>query len=120
MEITPEILIEQFGEDLINDIRKSLKDKGVTFGGGQESKLAAQLRFDIRYTSKGISFQLFMPDYGKFVNDGRGPGGVSEEGRLNIAEWGRRKGYIEPFRQKDLIRREERQKQNSGETMLLR
>ena len=115
--ITAELVLETFAEDLVNDLRQALKDRGVTFGGGGDSKLAAQIRFRIIPITDGVEFQLIMPDYAKWVDEGRGPGPVSKEGKKSIEEWGRRKGYISGFAQKDLIRRKDKQAQSTRKNL---
>lgn len=66
-------IVEQFAIKLVSDLRKSLKDKNVTYGGGQESRLAASIKYKISY-SKGLTMDISMNDYYKFVDQGRGPG----------------------------------------------
>lgn len=110
--ITVDLILEDFGENLVTDLRKSLKGKGVTYQGGQESKLSGKIRFEVKQRGDGIVFQLIMPDYAEFVDKGRRAGAVSKEGQERIAEWGRRKNYIESLRKRDLENRQERQAKN--------
>lgn len=107
----PEVdnILNEFGVKLVSDLRKSLVDKGVTFGGGQESKLSAKIRFEIKQTTKGIVFNLVMPDYSYYVDKGRKKGPVSKEGRKLISQWAKRKGIVEDYRVKNLKERKEAQ-----------
>ena len=105
--ITPELIVEDFGQQLIQDLRAKLIAAGVTFGGGGESKLAAGMRFEIVRTSKGFEFQLLMAKEWYWIDKGRKPGKVSKKGRESIESWGDRKGYIGDFINKDLKRRQD-------------
>lgn len=95
-------IINAFGEKLVTDIRASLRSKGVTFGGGEDSKLAAKTRFEVKATSAGFVFNLIMPEYSYWVNKGRDPGPVSKGGRDSISKWAKRKGIIGDFQAKNL------------------
>lgn len=110
--ITLELITEDFGETLVKDIRAKLIAEGVTFGGGGESKLGASTRFEIVPTSKGLEFHLIMPKEWYWVNYGREPGNVNEDGRKSIEEWGERKGIIDDFNESQLIKRKERREKN--------
>jgi len=91
--------LNRFGTTLVTDLQGSLRNKGVTFGGN-DSKLSNLIRFDIKQTNEGITFQLLMPEYGFAVDGGRGP---SEKGskpgvlKDNITEWVKRKGIVGKF-----------------------
>jgi len=106
-----ETILEDFGEKLVNDLRAALKAKNVGYGG-QDSKLAAQIRFRVVPNNNGISFQLLMPDYGEFVDRGRGSGPVSKKGIEKIGEWARAKGIVGKYQDKELQERIERQNQS--------
>lgn len=96
------IIIDDFGKSLITDLRKSLVSKGVTFGGGGESKLSAKMRYTITQDNKGLSFNLVMPDYGYWLDKGRKPGPVSQAGQASISDWVKRKGIVGKFQQQNL------------------
>lgn len=108
-----ETILEDFGEKLVNDLRSALKAKNVGYGG-QDSKLAAQIRFRIIPKDNGIYFQLLMPDYGKFVDRGRpktknkGDGSVKDK----IGEWARSKNLVGKYQDKELQERIEKQNQS--------
>ena len=78
-----EIILEDFGEKLIKDLRAALLKEGVGYGG-QDSKLAAKINYKVKQTTSGITFQLYMPDYWEFVDRGRGKGNVSKAGIKKI------------------------------------
>lgn len=105
-----ETILEDFGEKLVNDLRAALKAKNVGYGG-QDSKLAAQIRFIIIPKNDGISFQLKMPDYGEFVDRGRpktknkGDGSVKDK----IGEWARAKNLVGKYQEKELYERQKKQ-----------
>jgi hypothetical protein len=99
-------IVRTFGDKLVTDIRASLAAKGVTYGGGGDSKLAARTRFEIRQTANGVIFNLIMPDYWFWVNNGREPGPVSKEGQKDIGEWANRKGIVGKFQNENLITRQ--------------
>jgi hypothetical protein len=106
-----ETILEDFGEKLVNDLRAALKAKNVGYGG-QDSKLAAQIRFRVIPKDNSISFQLLMPYYGEFVDRGRGSGPVSKKGIEKIGEWARAKGIVGKYQDKELQERIERQNQS--------
>ena len=106
-------IVEQFAIKLVSDLRKSLKDKNVTYGGGQESRLAASIKYKISY-SKGLTMDISMNDYYKFVDQGRGPGPAWSQGKRgkkgessnnespftsNILKWVKKKGIARNFAQ---------------------
>ena len=103
-----ETILEDFGEKLVNDLRAALKAKNVGYGG-QDSKLAAQIRFRVIPKNEGISFQLLMPDYGEFVDRGRGPGPVSKKGIEKIGEWARAKNLVGKYQENELYERQKKQ-----------
>ena len=103
-----ETILEDFGEKLVNDLRAALKAKNVGYGG-QDSKLAAQIRFRVIPKNESISFQLLMPDYGEFVDRGRGSGPVSKKGIEKIGEWARAKGIVGKYQEDELYERQKKQ-----------
>jgi hypothetical protein len=105
-------IVRAFGEKLVTDIRASLAVKGVTYAGGGDSKLAAKTRFEIRQTSTGTIFNLIMPDYWYYVNNGRKPGPVSKEAQKDIGEWANRKGIVGKFQNENLITRQKARENN--------
>lgn len=106
-----ETILEDFGEKLVNDLRAALKAKSVGYGG-QDSKLAAKIRFRVIPKDNSISFQLLMPDYGEFVDRGRGSGPVSKKGIEKIGEWARAKNLVGKYQDKELQERIEKQNQS--------
>lgn len=106
-----ETILEDFGEKLVNDLRAALKANNVGYGG-QDSKLAAQIRFRVVPKDNSISFQLLMPYYGEFVDRGRGSGPVSKKGIEKIGEWARAKNLVGKYQDKELQERIERQNQS--------
>ena len=100
------MILEDFGQRLVTDLQQSLRDNGVTFGGGGDSKI--QPRFNIERTSNGLEFQLLMAEEWYWVDKGRRPGKVSRKGKEALESWGERKGYIGDFINKDLERREKK------------
>lgn len=103
-----EIILNEFGDKLVNDLRAALKAKNVGYGG-QDSKLAAKIRFRVIPKDNSISFQLLIPDYGEFVDRGRGPGPVSKKGIEKIGEWARAKNIVGQFQEKELYERQKKQ-----------
>jgi hypothetical protein len=96
----------KFGTTLVTDLQGSLRTKGVTFGGN-DSKLSNLIRFDIKQTNEGITFQLLMPEYGFAVDKGRGASKSSDGGKVkdNIREWVNRKGIVGKFAKENLQQR---------------
>ncbi|MFN7912163.1 MAG: hypothetical protein ACK5QC_10065 [Bacteroidota bacterium] len=103
-----EILIDEFGNKLVDDLKASLKKKGVMYQT-QESKLAASIRFRTLPKGDSIEFQLLMPAYAELVDEGRKPDPVSKKGKKKIGEWGDRKGMIGKFSKNELINRKKKQ-----------
>jgi hypothetical protein len=102
-------ILDAFGEKLVTDLRNKLRSKGVTFGGGQDSKLAAKTMFQISQTGDGIQFLLTMPPEYYWVNKGRNPGAVNKEGRESIASWAKRKAIVGDFAARNLEARNKMQ-----------
>ncbi len=88
--------LNEFGVKLKDDLQKSLRSKGVTFGG-QDSKLSEAIRVNLNPNPNGITFQLLMPKYGFAVDSGRKAAAVSREGQEKITEWVKRKGIVGKF-----------------------
>lgn len=103
-----ETILEDFGEKLVNDLRAALKAKNVGYGG-QDSKLAAKIRFRVIPKDNSISFQLLMPYYGEFVDRGRGSGPVSKKGIEKIGEWARAKNLVGKYQEDELYERQKKQ-----------
>lgn len=106
-----ETILEDFGEKLVNDLRAALKANNVGYGG-QDSKLAAKIRFRVIPKDNSISFQLLMPDYGEFVDRGRGSGPVSKKGIEKIGEWARAKNIVGQFQEKEFQQRIKKQNES--------
>lgn len=109
-------IVNDFGTKLVTDVRNSLRDAGVTFGGGQDSKLAAKTRYIVKFTPDGFELDLLMPDHWYWINNGRKPGPVSEEGKKSIGEWAKRKGIVGKFITDNLKERVDRQAAIKGNT----
>lgn len=84
------ITIEAWAERAITAIARELKEKGVTFSGGSESELigSAEVKTNIR----NLGVQILLNDYWVYVDQGRRPGPVSEQGKKKIERWVKRKG----------------------------
>lgn len=82
--------LEKWGLKAVDSLAKSLKDKGVVFAGGQESELIGSAEIKTRV----LGVDIFMNDYWLYVDQGRKPGPVSEEGRQKIKRWVQRKGLV--------------------------
>ena len=106
-----ETILEDFGEKLVNDLRAALKAKNVGYGG-QDSKLAAKINYKVKQTTRGITFQLYMPNYAEYVDRGRGSGPVSKKGIEKIGEWARAKNIVGQFQEKELQQRIKKQNES--------
>lgn len=104
-------ILDDFGTKIKEDLQQSLRDKGVTQGGG-ETRLSANIKFDIKQIGDTVSFKLMMPEYGEAVDKGRKPAPVSKEGQANIAKWGSSRGYVGKFADKTLQARLKKQSEN--------
>lgn len=117
---TVDNILDEFGKNLVTDLRESLIRNGVTFGGGGESKLSGKIRFTMTKSASGIVFELKVPDYAYWLNKDREPGPVSREGRKSIADWAERKGIVGKFMTEDLKRRIERQRKGTRKVKTLK
>lgn len=68
------------GDKLVESLRRNK----VTFSGGSDSQLAGSIEISKK--------QVLMFDYWEYVDQGRRPGPVSEQGYENIKRWVKRKG----------------------------
>lgn len=84
--------IDAFSLKLVEDLRKNLESKDRS-KNKSANRLAASITPKVTLTSGGVVVSIEMNDYYKYVNDGRGTGGVSEQAK--IKDWIRRKG-IDP------------------------
>lgn len=98
-------IIDSFGDALLTDLRKSLVNKGVIFGGGGESKLSGKMRFEVKQSGDGIVLNFIMPSYAYYVNKGRKPGPMSKEGQASLSKWIGRKGIVAKFQRENLAQR---------------
>lgn len=96
--------LDRFGDDFVTDLRENLlsKEKSKT-----KSKLSASIK-SLGSTFKDDSFTLKIQinDYYKFVDEGRGKGGVSKEGQEKIGEWGAARVYIGKFQKEQVVKGE--------------
>jgi hypothetical protein len=89
-------IIEDFAIKLVNDLRLSLKNKGVSYGGGQESRLAASIKYKLTYPKDDLKMDVSMNEYWKWVDGGRGTGPVPSD---KILPWVKKKGIARKFAQ---------------------
>ena len=105
-----EKLLTDFGENLVTDLRDNLlsKERSTT-----KSKLSASIKFNsVVFKDNSYVMSISLNDYYKFVDEGRGKGGVSQDGQKNIGEWGASRGYIGEFMKTNLKQRLEQQSKN--------
>lgn len=108
-------IIDKWGLEFVTELKANLKNAGVTYAKGSEGRLAASIKYEIKYTAKGLTFELSMADEWYWTDKGRKAGNVSKGGQEKIGEWAARKGIVEPFRIDQLAKRRELQsKSNSG------
>ena len=84
-------VLQDFGNKLQDDLRKSLQQKITTV---TPKTLEQSIVFDLKFLGSSYSFKLKMEDYWEFVDKGvQGVGGVMKNGRA----WGI-KNATSPFR----------------------
>ena len=121
MALSDEIVkvLTEFGEKTVPDLQSSLKsrltEKSNKYGTrrNSSSRLANSIKFNFTNRADALVFTISMADYGKFVDGGRNPGGVSEYGQKSIAEWSKKQGVAESYRKKDLETRLGRQSKSN-------
>lgn len=114
-------ILSLFGKKLVDDVRQSARNKGMTYGEG-ESRLSASMDFKVTKGEDITTMVFFMSEYGYIRDVGRGklgdpakpprtkkPGGVSKEGQKRITEWVKRKNLVKEFQQSTLKARVEKQ-----------
>ena len=96
--------LDRFGTEFVTDLRTNLLSKERS---NTKSKLSASIK-SLGSTFKDDSFTLKIQinDYYKFVDEGRGKGGVSKEGQEKIGEWGAARGYIGKFQKEQVVKGE--------------
>lgn len=106
VEEKAESILGDFGVKLITDLRASLKEAGVTYGSG-ESKLAAKLDYKVIENNKLVNFKFTMPEYGEYLDKGRGKTENSEGGKVYpaILDWVKRKQIVGKYQRKELASR---------------
>jgi hypothetical protein len=90
-------ILETFSTKLFEDILESMEKKGITKSRGSASDLSSSLSFSFKNSQTGLSVEFSMFDYWKWVEEGRGPGGMPSVDR--IEEWMKGKG-IKPSKLK--------------------
>jgi hypothetical protein len=91
-------ILDEFGKTLVDDVRKSLNEKqaakaarkGSSFN--PNSRLAASIKYSVEYGNGGISMTFYMDKSYYWIDVGRKPGNVSQEGQESIMRWIKRKG----------------------------
>lgn len=104
-------ILTDFGKDTKEDLQKSLRDKGVTFGG-QDSKLSNSIKYEVTNQGGTIKFKLIVSDYGEILDKGRKAAGVSKDGQKKIKEWTKRKAIVGSFRDKEYSARLRKQSES--------
>lgn len=91
-------ILSNFGITLKKDLQKSLVKKGREKAAKYDSvpndntNLGDSIRPEIIESDAGLTFNLNLSDYYKWVDGGRKPGKVSRAGRESIKQWIRQKG----------------------------
>lgn len=86
-------ILEKFGTELVQDIQENLvqkqRAKASKYGTpyNANSNLYNSIRFEISNKSGAILFELKMADYYDWVDRGRKPDNVSQEGQKKIGYW---------------------------------
>tara|TARA_R100000655_G_C2993886_1_gene193428 strand:+ start:751 stop:1338 length:588 start_codon:yes stop_codon:yes gene_type:complete len=81
--------LNSLGRNIVKKARKNLSDANK--GGGN---LSRSLDFKVKRKGRAFSVQLFMADYGKFVDEGvKGAGGEIKTGK-HAGSYGGRRHYI--------------------------
>lgn len=115
-------ILEIFGKKFVDDVRKSARSKGMTYGGG-DSRLSASMDYTVTKDGENkITMVFFMEEYGYIRDVGRGKlgdtptppftrksGKVSQEGQKKISEWAKRKNIVKKFQQSTLKARVDKQ-----------
>jgi len=103
-------ILELFGTNLVQDLQQSLRNKGVTYGGG-DSRLSNKIKYVVIKGEDKVSMQLLMPQYGFALDNGRKPtsGGGNGEVKSKITEWAKRKNLVKKFQQSTLKARVDKQ-----------
>ena len=92
-----------FGITLKKDLQKSLvkkgREKAAKYGSvaNDNTTLGDSIRTEIIEDNGGLTFNLHLNDYYKWVDGGRKPGPVSRAGRQSIMKWMRQKGINAPL-----------------------
>lgn len=91
-------LLDNFGNDLVTDLKEQLVKDGVVGGGGTASKLAGSIRF-VFLTGKEQGIGITMADHWEFVENGRKAG--KRPPLQPIIDWIKWKGIqLKPLSQK--------------------
>jgi hypothetical protein len=92
------ILLDEFAEFTKNEVRKSAREKGITFGG-QDSRMLSDRNFVTKYTTTSTSLKLtieIIPEYARVVDEGRSAGKTPPI--EPIKNWIKRKGILKSER----------------------
>jgi hypothetical protein len=91
-------LLDEFAQFTKDEVRKSARDKGITFGG-QDSRMLNDKNFVTKYTTTNNSLKLtieIVPEYARVVDEGRDKG--TPPPIEPIKQWIKRKGILKSER----------------------
>lgn len=92
------ILLDEFAQFTKDEVRKSAREKGITFGG-QDSRMLSDKNFVTKYTTTSDSLKLtieIIPEYARAVDEGRAAGKTPPI--EPIKQWIKRKGILKSER----------------------
>lgn len=96
-------ILLNFGITLKKDLQKSLvkkgREKAAKYGSvaNDNTTLGDSIRTEIVEDKDGVTFNLHLAEYYKWVDGGRKPGPVSRAGKQSIMKWMRQKGINAPL-----------------------
>jgi hypothetical protein len=91
-------ILDAFADFTKNEVRKSARDKDITFGG-QDSRMLNDTNFITKYTTTSNSLKLtieIVPEYARIVDEGRQSGKTPPV--EPIKQWIKRKGILKSER----------------------
>jgi len=82
------LILEEFGESVINSARTVLTDL-IRYRGGTQVDLTSDknMRFEILKTAQGYTFRFYMADYWKYIEKGRRAGAKQPPTRVLGGDW---------------------------------
>ncbi len=96
--------LDRFGEEFTRDLQKSLAGKERWYSNSRLYGAIGQSVTPATFKDGSFTLKIVLPSYYYWVDKGREPGNVKEEGQEKIADWANRRGIITKFQRETIVK----------------